>query len=365
MARTIRLGIFIVATLTILAAGVFLIGDRQLLFSSTYRLTADFKNVSGLNGGAEVRVGGIHKGTVKGIQLPTAPGGAMTVMMTMDKTTRKVIRQDSVAAIETEGLLGSKFVEISFGSDNSPEVHDGSSIQGMTALDISDLMKKTDVILDTTRETLDNIRDSSVEFRDIATKVNSGQGSVGALVNDRKLYEDLHQATAEAKLGATAFQENMEALKHNFFLRGFFKDRGYSDLAKLTENEIQQLPSAPMMKTFNFDPKKLFDNGNTAKLKNSSILDEAGHFLENNGFGAAVIVVSGGMKGDTDTMRQLTEARAMVIRDQLVKNFRMNDTHLKTMGAGKSAQAPNDGLVEIFVYAPGVSVPDEVAKKTN
>src|SRR5262249_2806610 len=137
MARNIRLGIFIVFALAVLAAGVFMIGDRQLLFSSTYRLKATFKNVSGLNGGAEVRVGGIHKGTVKGIQLPVAPGGEMTVLMTMDASTRKVIRTDSVASIETEGLLGNKYVEVSFGSDSAPEVRDGNSIRGATALDIS------------------------------------------------------------------------------------------------------------------------------------------------------------------------------------------------------------------------------------
>src|SRR5437667_3125809 len=118
MSRAVRLGIFIVFTLAILAAGIFLIGNRQFLFSSTYQIKAAFKNVAGLNNGAEVRVGGIHKGTVKQIQLPAQPGGQMTVVMAMEKSTRKVIRKDSVAAIQTEGLLGNKYVEISFGSNN-------------------------------------------------------------------------------------------------------------------------------------------------------------------------------------------------------------------------------------------------------
>src|SRR3954468_12380300 len=69
MTRTFRLGIFIVATLLIFTAGVFWIGNKQFLFHSTYRLQAEFQNVAGLNGGAEVRVGGIHEGTVRQIQL--------------------------------------------------------------------------------------------------------------------------------------------------------------------------------------------------------------------------------------------------------------------------------------------------------
>ena len=56
MSRAFRLGVFIFGTLTILAAGIFLIGNKRYLFASTYRLKAGFKNVAGLNNGAEVRV---------------------------------------------------------------------------------------------------------------------------------------------------------------------------------------------------------------------------------------------------------------------------------------------------------------------
>ena len=118
--RAFRLGVFIVATLAVLATGIFLIGDRQFLFSSTYILKSNFMHVAGLINGAEVRVGGIHKGTVKQIQLPAQPDGGVTVIMAMEKSTRKVIRKDSVASIQTEGLLGDKYVEVTFGSDSAP-----------------------------------------------------------------------------------------------------------------------------------------------------------------------------------------------------------------------------------------------------
>ena len=117
MSRSFRLGLFIVSTLVILGIGVFLIGDKQLLFSSTYQLKTNFKNVVGLDPGAEVLVGGVAKGSVKRIELPPAPGGDVTVVMKMEKSTRRIIRADSVASIQTEGLLGDKYVTISFGSD--------------------------------------------------------------------------------------------------------------------------------------------------------------------------------------------------------------------------------------------------------
>src|SRR5437870_10338207 len=79
MSRAFRLGVFIVIALLIFAAGVFWIGNKQFLFHSTYRLNAEFQNVAGLNGGAEVRVGGIHEGTVRQIQLPIRPNEKVRV----------------------------------------------------------------------------------------------------------------------------------------------------------------------------------------------------------------------------------------------------------------------------------------------
>ena len=73
MSKTFRLGLFILATLAIFAFGVFWIGSKHFLFHSTYRLKAEFQNVGGLTDGAIVRVGGIHEGTVKRIDLPPRP----------------------------------------------------------------------------------------------------------------------------------------------------------------------------------------------------------------------------------------------------------------------------------------------------
>jgi len=357
MTRTFRLGLFIVSTLTILAIGVFLIGDQQFLFSSTYELKASFKNVVGLNQGAEVRIGGIHKGTVKEIRLPEQPGGEMTVSMDLESSTQRVVRKDSVASIQTEGLLGNKYVEISFGSPDALTVEDGFSIQGAPPLDVSDLMKKTNEILDTTKLTMVNVQESSSHFNDISAKINQGQGTMGALINEKRFYEQLNEASNQAKLGASAFQENMQALKTNFFIRGFFNRRGYDDAAKLAQNEIAELPQGPYLKKFAYDTKKIFRTEDGAKLKNQKSLNEAGQFLEGNPFSMAIVVASGGMKGDAEEVRTLTQARAMVVRDYLVNEFRMDDTRFKTMGLGKNEKAATDaGSVEILIYPSGSGV---------
>jgi phospholipid/cholesterol/gamma-HCH transport system substrate-binding protein len=360
MTRAARLGAFIIATLAILAAGIFIIGSKQYLFTPTYRLKAQFSTVVGLDPGAEVRVGGVHTGSVRGIQLPTKPNDKITVLMDLQRSTHNIIKQDSVAAIETEGLLGNEYVSISFGSAQSLNVKDNDTISSQPPLVIADLMKKADGILDTSQQAMSNVTVVTENLSSISGKINQGQGTIGALVNDKKVYTQLDETTAglrdtvnHAQAGVTAFQENMEAMKQNFLVRGYYKKRGYESSAELEKNEIPQLPETSPLKTFTFDSKQLFDKLDTAKPKNQKSLRAAGEFLADTEFGVAVVVVSAGMTGDAQKDLVLTQARAMVVRDYLVGNFSFDDSQLKTLGRGKGKSATPDsgwGTVEIIVY---------------
>src|SRR5438552_19085352 len=77
----------------------------------------------------------------------------------------------------------------------------------------------------------------------------------------------------------------MEALKHNFFLRGYFKDRGYESAADLKKNEISQLPDKPLAKQFTYEAKRVFDKPDAAKLKDAKALNDAGNYLQSNPIG--------------------------------------------------------------------------------
>jgi len=163
-----------------------------------------------------------------------------------------------------------------------------------------------------------------------------------------------------AQAGIADFQENMEALKQNFLLRGYFKKRGYEDSAELAKDQIASLPDVTPLKTFTYQPKNLFDKIDTAKLKNQNSLSDAGKFLAGNEFGIAVVVVHAGTTGDAQQELVLTQARAAVIRDYLVGNFGFDDTQLKTLGMGKTIGATTDsgwGDIEIVVYPVGTSAP--------
>ena len=374
MSRAARLGAFIIATLAVLAAGIFIIGSKQYLFTPTYRLKAQFSTVVGLDPGAEVRVGGVNTGSVRAIQLPHNPTDKITVLMDLQRSTHDIIKQDSVAAIQTEGLLGNEYVSITFGSASAPDVKDDDIIASEPPLVIADLMKKADGILDTSQQALNNVTVTAANLGSISGKINQGQGTIGALVNDKKIYTQLDQTTAglrdtvnHAQVGVTAFQENMEAMKQNFLLRGFFKNRGYADSSQLAKYEIPQLPQIAPLKTFTFDSKLLFDKVDTAKPKNEKSLRAAGQFLADTEFGVAVVVVSTGGTGDSQKDLVLAQARAMVVRDYLVGNFSFDDAQLKTLGLGKG-KSPNPasgwGTVEIIIYPADTEAPTQTSAVT-
>jgi len=367
MSRAARLGTFIVATLTILVVGIFIIGGKQYLFSSTYQLKAQFVNVVGLDAGADVRVGGVHIGTVRSIVLPHKPGEKVTVIMDMAKSTHEIIKHDSVATIETEGLLGNQFLAISLGSAGTADVRNGDTIASLPPLEMSDLLQKTSGVLNSSQQAIQNATRATANLDSISAKIDKGQGTAGALVNDKQLYNNLEQTTGamrdtmvEAQAAVTEFHENMEAMKHNFFLRGYFKSRGYEDSAELAKNEIDRLPQGTPTKQFTYSAKQLFDKQDSAKLKNQKSLTAGGEFLAKNDFGFAVVVVSAGMEGDAQKDLVLTEARAMVVREYLVENFGFDDSQLKTLGMGKQANENSDpgwGTVQIFIYPAGTEIP--------
>jgi phospholipid/cholesterol/gamma-HCH transport system substrate-binding protein len=374
MSRAARLGAFIIATLAVLAAGIFIIGGKQYLFTPTYRLKAQFATVVGLDPGAEVRIGGVRSGSVREIKLPNRPDGKITVLLDLQRSTHEIIKQDSVAAIETEGLLGNEYVSITFGSAQAPNVNDDDTIATLPPLVIADLMKKADGILDTSQAALNNVSVTTANLSSITGKINQGQGTIGALVNDKKIYSQIDQTTVglrdtvnHAQAGVAAFQENMEAMKSNFLLRGYFKNRGYENSADLSKNEIPQLPDTAPLKTFTFDSKQLFDKVDTAKPKNQKSLRAAGQFLADTEFGVAVVVVSTATTGDTQKDLVLAQARAMVVRDYLVGNFSFDDAQLKTLGLGKG-KIPNAdsawGTVEIVVYPADTVAPIQTSAVT-
>jgi phospholipid/cholesterol/gamma-HCH transport system substrate-binding protein len=367
MSRTARLGAFIVGTLAILAVGIFIIGSKKYLFSPTYELKTKFASVAGLDTGADILVGGVHSGTVRSIELPHRSNDQITVVLEMNKATHEIIKQDSIASIQTEGLLGNQYVAVSFGSADKPEVKDGDTIGSVPPLEMSALLDKANGLLGQGQQAMTDINQVAAHLNSVTAKIDNGNGTVGALVNDRALYNNLNETAstarstvASAQTGVKDFQDNMEALKHNFLLKGYFKNRGYEDSSELGKDEIVSAPQAATVKEFTFQAKDLFDKRDSAKLKGQKALNGAGEFLAGNEFGVAVIEVSTGASGSSDSDYTLAQGRALVVRDYIVQHFGFDDTKLKTISLGKqSGESSKDdwGLIKVLIYPSGTPVP--------
>ena len=134
-------GAFLIGGLLLFGAGLFLIGSRQKIFTRGFHVLPDFASVSGLEAGANVRVAGLDAGEVEEIQIPSQTSSSFRVKLRLTDKVHPLVRQDSVAMIQTEGLVGDKFLEISKGSGQAEECMDGGTIPSKEPFDFADLMQ--------------------------------------------------------------------------------------------------------------------------------------------------------------------------------------------------------------------------------
>src|SRR5688572_2331686 len=165
---------------------VYLLGARARLFEARYTIHAEFTEVGGLADGATVRLAGVQIGRVDAVNLPPHPGGKVRVDMTITKKVADRIRRDSIARIETQGLLGDKIVEITVGSAQAPVVAAGEVIGSRDPFDIGQVMNESSKIVksvgalaDSLRETATTLNQSKI-IEEAATTVKEAATTVKA-----------------------------------------------------------------------------------------------------------------------------------------------------------------------------------------
>jgi phospholipid/cholesterol/gamma-HCH transport system substrate-binding protein len=229
-----KLGIFVTGALVLLVAGLFFIGSRKNLFTPVFNLKAVFNNVSGLKVGNNVRFGGITIGTVNGISLITDT--SVMVDMVIREDVHKFIKRDATAGIGSDGLMGDRVVLISPGT-NSPEMIRANEIL------ITRAPVETEQILAGLKTSADNAAIITQQLSEIAYKVNHGKGVIARLLGDSTISNNFNATLTNLKKGSAGLSENMEAAKHNFLLRGYFKKKKKMEDKKKEEAEKAQKES--------------------------------------------------------------------------------------------------------------------------
>jgi phospholipid/cholesterol/gamma-HCH transport system substrate-binding protein len=198
-----RLGIFIFLGSTLLVIGIFLLGNKDQLFASTFTIKTYFENIEGLRSGASVRFGGIDVGAVKDIKITDDASGRVEVSMRIKTEIKRFIRKNSIASIETEGLVGNKIVMITMGSDSFEPISDGGIIQSKEPLGFAAVIEETQGILAFTKE-------MTKDLSEVMSKINRGEGTIGKILNDEELYNAATKLTKSADQSLTNLTDDLK-----------------------------------------------------------------------------------------------------------------------------------------------------------
>jgi phospholipid/cholesterol/gamma-HCH transport system substrate-binding protein len=212
----VKLGIFVAIGVALFFAGIYYIGETKKLFSTTFRISAMFKDVNGLQVGNNVRFAGINVGTIEAIEIIT--DSTVKVDMILDVTTQKFIKKDAKAIIGSDGLMGNKIMNVSPGTTAFAMVENNDMIGTTIPISLDDMLLKL-------KNTTDNAALITDDLAAIMGNIRSGKGTIGKLFMDTVFADNLDKTIINVKQGTKGFKQNMDAAKSSFLLRGFFKKK--------------------------------------------------------------------------------------------------------------------------------------------
>jgi len=180
--KKIAVALFIISGFALFTVAIFIIGSKENLFTPTFLLKSEFTTVSGLKNGSSVRFNGISIGKVDAVDILSTD--KVMVTMSLERSVQKYIKVDARATVSSEGLIGNKVIEISPGSQTAPSVQDNQVIVSVKPIEVQDIM----LDLKTSTEHASNI---TKDLQEITNKVNTGQGTLGQLLNNDTLYRSV------------------------------------------------------------------------------------------------------------------------------------------------------------------------------
>ncbi len=187
--RELKVGLLVLSAVAVFALGVFLIGEKNNLFSRKNRYYVLFQTVSGVRAGNPVQLNGVDVGAVEEVVLPEDPAKRfIRVWISVERRYADRVREDTLARIKTLGLLGDKYVEITSGTEAFPAVPDGGEIRAAPATNV-------DALLASGEDVMANVVEISHSLSAILGRMERGEGLLGELTSDspegRRLRESM------------------------------------------------------------------------------------------------------------------------------------------------------------------------------
>jgi len=225
-----RLGLFVAGGLTIFILAVFIIGKQKNLFNPVFKLTSTFHNISGLQVGNKIRFSGINVGTVDNISIVN--DSTVRINMLIKKEVWQFIKSDCRVSIGSEGIIGDKLIIISQGITDAPLAKDGQKLESNEPVE-------TDAIMKSLLVTAGNAEIITDQLAQIMIKINKGEGTLGRLIQDKTLAENLNKTMVNLKQTSKSLDENMTAVKHNFLFKGYFDNKAKVAAEKKKKREME------------------------------------------------------------------------------------------------------------------------------
>jgi len=464
--KTMAMGAFVLGGIFLFAVGLFLIGDRRMLFSGSGNYYTEYAGISGLEVGARVRVAGLDAGEILELRIPDGPGQKFRVKFRVLEKLFPVIRTDSIASIQTDGLLGNKFLLINTGTKEQAPLE--SVLPSREPFEMGDLMARIGETVKSIDETVGVVKGDVVDavstvsatathLNEIVTasqddiktmtaaagritgdvsivtgRLSAGEGTVGKLLKDDTVFNniagasqraeeilaDLRETSTHVKDLVAQFQsgsvpenieatvanvrdsterlkvmvaalqpglstgegmtadlratiahsreamsdlaENMEALKHGFFFRGFFNNRGYFDLdtISLADYQSRDFDKKAHKEREWVDEKGLF----TVKANGSEVISEAGRAsidrsmedLQRFTEGIAIMVEGYSAMGTQNERFMRSRDRSVLVRDYIETRFGLSSGYVGVMPMGSvqshtSSLTSEDGIALVLL----------------
>jgi phospholipid/cholesterol/gamma-HCH transport system substrate-binding protein len=252
-----KLGMFVMIGLALLATTIYLVGKQKNLFGSTFYLRSEFKTISGLKVGNNIRFSGINIGTVDRIELITDT--SVMVGFVIRKKYQRFIKTDARASIGSDGLMGDKVLTILPGiatnNATSKAVNNNDQIASKNAIEMGDVMYSM-------KTSIDNAAIITTQLAEFSSKMNNGDGALSKLISDKEFAGSLKNTFSNLEASSNQFasfttklnngtlgvaldstmsniqsatkglSENMEAAQHSFLLKGFFKKKKRAEAKK-------------------------------------------------------------------------------------------------------------------------------------
>lgn len=331
LSKKASVGLFVLAGTVLFGIGLFWIGDRKKLFSRSFEVQTEFESVAGLENGANVRVAGLDAGEVKKIEVPSNGSGSYRLRLRVERKFHPLIREDSIAVIETDGLVGNKYLEIEKGSAEVPECADPCTIASREIFDFSDLMQEARGLLRSTDETIQGAGQVAQNLnRVLGTFLQKDEsGKTGAM--------NLSSTVASAQAAMQNLEDNTEALKHNFLFRGFFNRRGFFNLSEMNPKEYRSSSFVKEKRAERvwLDAKQLFtigrggDEALTAAGQKALDGAMAGfvQYLPNS----PIMVEGYSSEGTEDAKFRKSQQRAILVQAYIVRRFSLDTKYVGAM----------------------------------